>query len=241
MKKKTEKKEQRIFIAAVGQHRDLSGIIKFCKKEKTVRDDIMIILGDAGINYYGDRRDERLKKKLSGVKVTFLLLQGDKDNPPENIKSYEPVIFNKGLALFQPEYPNILCSFMGEIYILHKMNTLVIGESMNCDTFENTPETEFWGYDGEIGAAAKKRVEDKISRLGGKVDVILSHTLPYSVIPHQMKEDIPPVKNFSTERWLDRIRSKSDFRHWFSGHWPVNKKIGKTEMLYDRIVEFPRK
>lgn len=38
-------------------HGDFSRINDFCFKNKTTTDDIMIILGDAGINYYGAKRD----------------------------------------------------------------------------------------------------------------------------------------------------------------------------------------
>lgn len=38
-------------------HRKFTRIQKFCKQNKTTKDDVMIILGDAGINYYDDYRD----------------------------------------------------------------------------------------------------------------------------------------------------------------------------------------
>ena len=36
----------------------------FCRENNTTKDDIMIILGDAGINYFLDERDEQLKNNL---------------------------------------------------------------------------------------------------------------------------------------------------------------------------------
>lgn len=46
-------------------HRDFNRIKEFCKKLNTTKDDIMIILGDAGINYYGNENgDVKLKKCL---------------------------------------------------------------------------------------------------------------------------------------------------------------------------------
>ena len=38
-------------------HRDFTRIKKFCQEQNTSVDDIMIILGDAGINYMLDEHD----------------------------------------------------------------------------------------------------------------------------------------------------------------------------------------
>ena len=50
----------RVFITG-DTHGDFNNIAKFCKKNETTTDDVMIILGDAGINYYLDSRDYNLK------------------------------------------------------------------------------------------------------------------------------------------------------------------------------------
>ena len=42
-------------------HRDFDRVEKFCEENGTTADDVLIILGDAGINYYLDRDDEVLR------------------------------------------------------------------------------------------------------------------------------------------------------------------------------------
>lgn len=42
-------------------HRDFDRISFFCEENRTTKDDIMIILGDAGINYYLLGMDDNLK------------------------------------------------------------------------------------------------------------------------------------------------------------------------------------
>ena len=44
------------------KHRDFSEVYAFCYKNKTTRDDLMIVLGDAGINYYANEQDIYFKK-----------------------------------------------------------------------------------------------------------------------------------------------------------------------------------
>lgn len=46
-------------------HGEFSRIERFCERIKPTRDDTMIILGDAGINYYGGWRDIHKKQRLA--------------------------------------------------------------------------------------------------------------------------------------------------------------------------------
>lgn len=50
----------RIFITG-DKHGDFSFLPLWCKQNNTTLDDILIILGDAGINYYGGKKDKRIK------------------------------------------------------------------------------------------------------------------------------------------------------------------------------------
>ena len=43
-------------------HGDFTKIDFFCKKMNTTKQDIIIILGDAGINYYLNEKDEKIKR-----------------------------------------------------------------------------------------------------------------------------------------------------------------------------------
>ena len=69
------------------KHADFYEVCCFCKKEKTNISDLMIILGDAGINYFNDSRDYKLKKELSECKITFFCVHGNHEERPEKIKT----------------------------------------------------------------------------------------------------------------------------------------------------------
>ena len=46
-------------------HADFRWLKYFCEEEKTNKDDLMIILGDSGINYWASTRDYVLKEHLA--------------------------------------------------------------------------------------------------------------------------------------------------------------------------------
>ena len=58
-------------------HGEFSRIEQFCERIKPTRDDTMIILGDAGINYYGGWRDIHKKQRLAKLPITLFAIHGN--------------------------------------------------------------------------------------------------------------------------------------------------------------------
>jgi hypothetical protein len=58
-------------------HGDFSRIEQFCLENDITAEDVMIILGDAGINYHLDSRDKELKEELSQLDITLFCIHGN--------------------------------------------------------------------------------------------------------------------------------------------------------------------
>lgn len=89
------------------KHADFYEVCYFCKQQKTSKDDLMIILGDAGINYFNDERDYKLKEKLSECSITFFCVHGNHEERAENIKTYKSKKFLDGIVYYEEKYPKI--------------------------------------------------------------------------------------------------------------------------------------
>ena len=63
-------------------HGDFSRIAHFCARMNTKPDDIMIILGDAGINFYGGWRDLHKKEFISKLPITLFCIHGNHERRP---------------------------------------------------------------------------------------------------------------------------------------------------------------
>ena len=72
-------------------------IIRFCRRFQTTKEDVMIILGDAGVNFWGDQRDDMLKYKLSKLDITLFCIHGNHELRPESIYDYNTVAFVSGV------------------------------------------------------------------------------------------------------------------------------------------------
>ena len=76
-----------VFITG-DRHRRFDDAKRFCRDRHTRRRDVLIILGDAGFNYYGDPRDGKLKKAAPKREITLFCLHGNKENRPQNVGTY---------------------------------------------------------------------------------------------------------------------------------------------------------
>lgn len=94
---------------------------------------MLIILGDAGINYYGSKKDALLKQVLSELPLTIFCIHGNHEQRPTAKKGYEEQLFCGGIVLVQPEYPNLLFAVDGEVYDFLGKNCLAIGGAYSVD------------------------------------------------------------------------------------------------------------
>lgn len=220
-------------------HGSFGRIKEFLEEQQTTKEDIMIILGDAGINYYEGKKDIRLKEELSTWPITFFLIRGNHEKNPENILSYIECPFKDGTALIEPEYSNLIFAKDGEVYsfevdgIIKK--AIVIGGAYSVDKYYRLSKGYKWFEDEQPSDGVKARVEKKLSEIGWKVDYVLTHTAPIRYEPREWflsMIDQSTVDN-STEIWLDEIFDKLIFEKWYCGHYHGEKTIDKLRFLFE--------
>ena len=98
-------------------HKKFDRVETFCQDHHTTPDDVMIILGDSGINYWLSPKDEKLKERVNRIPVTFFCIHGNHEGRPwESPADYKLVSWHGGLVYKEEKYPNILFAKDGEIY-----------------------------------------------------------------------------------------------------------------------------
>ena len=76
-------------------HGDTLKIIRFAERMHLRKEDTIIILGNAGYNYYGNERDRIAKQRLSHLKPTILCIHG---NHEIRLPIYPPIKQRSGTA-----------------------------------------------------------------------------------------------------------------------------------------------
>lgn len=72
------------------------------------KNNMLIILGGAGINYYLDGRDKLLKEQLNSYNIKLFCVQGNHEERPDNISTYKEIDMFDGKVLIEEEYPNLI-------------------------------------------------------------------------------------------------------------------------------------
>lgn len=241
------------FYITGDKHRHFDGVANFCRTAKTRRCDVLIILGDAGFNYYGDSRDDRLKEEVAGLNITLFCIHGNKECRPQNVGTYGVRDFCGGRVYYEPAFPNIFFAIDGEIYTFHEKEYLVVGGAHSVDKLRCLKEGLPFFADEMPDDATKAAVEQKLSARGNRIYGMLTHTCPLQYLPTEMfmttrqkatqkkKRRKKPKKQFvpdidrATEEWLDTLEQRVDYTEWFCGHYHVDKKIDKIRMMHTEI------
>ena len=101
---------------------------------KNIREnDMLIVLGDAGINYCLDNEDISYKEYLKEFKMKIFCVRGNHEERPENIDSYKEVDMFGGKVYIEENYPNLIFAKDGEIYNIDGKSFLVIGGAYSID------------------------------------------------------------------------------------------------------------
>lgn len=216
-------------------HGEIAPIHALWKRFYPTEDDVIVILGDAGINYTGQMQDWFLKEELSALKTTFFCIHGNHENRPQNIASYREKQWHGGRVLYEEDFPNILFPVDGDIFEISGKKCLVIGGAYSVDKLYRLRSGWNWWPDEQPTPTIKAYVEEQIK--AHQIEVIFSHTCPFKYIPTECflpGIDQSGVDN-STEQWLDTIEDAVNYEAWYMGHWHIDKRIDKMHFLFHGV------
>lgn len=212
-------------------HGDAEPVYHLFERFSPEPEDIIVLLGDAGLNYTGKLADRDLKQVFLDMKVTFFCIHGNHENRPQNICSYHEKQWHGGRVLYEDDFPNILFPVDGDIFDMAERKCLVIGGAYSVDKYYRLSRGLNWWPDEQPSPTIKEYVEEQIKV--HPVDVVFSHTCPKKYTPVEcFMPGIDQSKvDDSTERWLDTIEERLDYKAWYLGHWHINKHIDRIHFL----------
>ena len=205
------------------------------KPEETM----VVILGDAGLNFWLNNTDKKYKKLLNSMNYHIYCVRGNHEQRPELIKSM--ILVNdenvNNVVYMEEAFPNIRYFVDGKIYNLLGYKCLVVGGAYSVDKWyrlaragysRNEAETADpkkcgWFKDECLTAAEMAAIMEKVK--GESVDFILSHTCPLSWEPTDLflnGIDQSTVDK-SMEIWLDELKDNIKWNYWLFGHYHADR------------------
>ena len=202
------------------------------------KNNMLIILGDVGINYYLDERDKKLKEQLNSYNIKLFCVQGNHEERPENISVYKEIDMFGGKVFVEEEYPNLILAKNGELYDIDNKKVLVIGGAYSVDKNYRITYGHPWFKDEQL---SKEEMDNILKKYKGqRIDIVLSHTCPlkYESTEVFMEGIDQSDIDKSMEKFLDKVEESIDYDKWYCGHYHTEKQIDKLEFMFGRIKVF---
>ena len=228
-----------MFYITGDTHGDFDRVRDFCEENETTTDDVLVILGDAGINFYLNVYDERRKAEISELPITLFCIHGNHEERPYMIDGYEEKLWNEGIVYWEEEYPNILFAKDGEIYDFDGKKCIAIGGAYSIDKYYRLMHFAPWFETEQPSEEIKAYVESQLEKVNWTVDVVFTHTVPkqyeptWAFIPGYDQSRVDK----STEEWLDTIEQNLSYERWYAGHYHVESQEGPIRIMLNDYEE----
>lgn len=215
-------------------------IIKSIRYGFTKRD-LLIILGDVGLNYYGDHRDRENKDRLAVVPCTILCIHGNHEMRPTSpgIQGlYHPIQWMGDTVYLEKEYPRFMMAEDGARYKINGREFLVIGGAYSVDKPWRIKMGYKWFPDEQLTVEEMDVIRKKVKEHGNMEDIILAHTCPFEQCPVECF--LPNVDKYTVdntmEQFLQEITDMVEYNAFYCGHWHTEKREGKLRILFHDVI-----
>ena len=235
---------ERIFLTG-DKHGDFFDLMGDSVRYGFTERDLLIILGDVGVNYYGKAfggsKDRELKERLSQIPSTVLCIHGNHEMRPtswEIREKYRRIDWMGDTAYVEDAFPRLIFAEDGSRYAINGREFLVIGGAYSVDKWYRVLRRLRWFPDEQLSEEEKDSIREKVRTHGNREDIILAHTCP---MDHQ------PIECFlagidqsrvdtTTEEFLQEITDSIEYNRFYCGHWHTDKQDSKIRFLFHDIV-----
>ena len=209
----------------------------------------IIILGDAGVNFWLSKRDKVLKYRICHKypNLQFYLLRGNHDERPQNLPTIH-LTYDKniqGVCYYEADYLNIYYLMDGQTYTFGDYTALCLGGAYSVDKYWRLELQSMGSYAGWFPdeQLSKEEMQEITNQVKGKsFDFIFSHTCPLSFQPIYLFSpyiDQSTVDN-SMEIWLEELKDQVQWKSWCFGHYHEDRIIHTNpniRMFFHSITE----
>ena len=195
-------------------------------------DQVLIITGDFGANFFFNHRDEEFKEKLGKYPFTYFIVRGNHEERPsicaENASDdWQLETYFGNLVWVEKQYPYIKYALDGmATYNINGYKTLVIPGAYSVDKYRRLQLGWSWF---EYEQLQRWEMEDgryMIKLNDNKYDLVLSHTCPIIYEPTDLFLSVvdQSMVEKDMERFLGEVEYNLDYRAWCWGHYHQHRE-----------------
>lgn len=229
---------------------DCHGEFSRLKNVPNKEDVALIILGDAGFNFWLNKTDHKWKKKITDLyKFTIYCVRGNHEARPQDIFGMicEWDADVNGYVYYQIEYPRIKYFKDWGIYTICNYTFAVVGGAYSVDKYyrlnraglteaTNQPEKSGWWNNEQLTQYERIKCLNDISC--HTVDFVLTHTCPINWEPTDLFLNVvnQDTVDKTMENFLQDLERTLIYRCWLFGHYHADRiEHWGVEMFYKDI------
>ena len=205
----------------------------------------MILLGDAGLNYFLTDRDRGVKGKLSKLPFTYFVIRGNHEERPSILAeankdtwTVEPIW--DGAVYVEKDFPKIKYAMDNvSMYNIEGYKTLIIPGAYSVDKYHRLANG--WNWFEHEQLTEEEIIEGRaFISSNAKFDLVLSHTCPCIFEPTDLFLSVVDQSTVdkTMERFLGEIEFELDYRAWMWAHYHTFRDYPRDDskkklMLYN--------
>lgn len=193
------------------------------------REDILIVTGDFGFVFQGEDRYLSERNKLDALaRKPYRILFADGNHEGFPFLSAYPQVELYG-APVRKIRENIFWLQRGYVYEIGGNSVFVMGGAHSMDKAFRVKYFQVCGekiwFEEELPCPEEyHRAVESLNRRGKKVDYIITHTAPRTIIP-RIIHCAPDMTDAELTGFLDWVYHEVEFRKWYFGHFHVDEQI----------------
>ena len=195
-------------------------------------DQVLIITGDFGGNFFFNHRDENFKEKLGKYPFTYFIVRGNHEERPVNCANDYPdkwhhEIYFGNHVLVENDYPYIKYAWDFPLkYTINGYSTIVIPGAYSVDKYKRLQMGWSWFEKEQLSEAEMENGKILLDLEQWKCDLVLSHTCPIIYEPTDLFLSCvdQSMVDKSMERYLGEIEYNLDYRAWCWGHYHQHRE-----------------
>lgn len=199
----------------------------FPEGKNLTKDDYVIICGDFGLIWNLDDEDKYWLKWLQSKPWTTLFCDGNHENFNLLEQFPEEERFGGRVHVINDSVFHLM---RGYVFNIDGNSFFVMGGAPSYDRAHRKENISWWRR--EIPSREEfERGLNNLDAVNWEVDYVISHTGPFSIVKmtnYYMKLD--DVSNY-----LDIIKDRLKFKHWYLGHMHCDMTIDKFTFVYNQF------
>jgi len=193
--------------------------------------DYLFVCGDFGYLFHDDFREHKYLKFLAEeIPYTICFCDGNHENF-DVLNTFEVSEWNGGkvhvIGSDREGNPKVIHRMRGQVFLIEGKRVFAFGGACSHDIPMRTKGRSWWPQEMPTEEEMAEAIRN-LEAVNYKVDYIITHAAPETTMSvfHPAHIDEKPLNDF-----LENIREKTSYAHWYMGHLHINKDIGNDQTI----------